>query len=152
MFFDTTGLREAGLVLRLDHTSPARPERNWLPAYYFDICLPDGTAIGRCDLRIGHNEKTYIGGNIGYAVDEPYRGHRYAARACALLFRLAKKHSMDYLIITCDPENAASARTCELAGGRFLQTADIPKDNEMYFEGKRQVKIYRFELDAVEPL
>lgn len=139
-------LRDGEILLQLDHTCQAQPEKRWLPAYYFAICLPDGTRIGACDLRIGHNDKTYIGGNIGYAIDAPYRGHRYAAKACALLFRQAVKHHMDHVIITCVPENRASARTCELAGGQYLETALIPVDNEMYAEGKRQVRIYRFDL------
>ena len=145
-FYPTDDLKEEEIFLRLDHVNDAQPEKRWLPAYYFDICRRDGTKAGHCDLRIGHNEKTYIGGNIGYAVDEPYRGHHYAARACRLLFRLANRHGMDYVIITCDPANRASARTCELAGGRYLETAQIPEDNEMYAEGKRQVMVYRFEI------
>ena len=94
----------------------------------------------------GHNDKTYIGGNIGYGIDEPYRGHHYAAKACKLLFQQAKKHGLDYLIITCDPANVASYKTCEHAGGIFIETANIPEDNEMYAEGKRKVKIYRFDI------
>ncbi len=85
MFFDTDDLRDQEIFLKLERTARAQPEKRWLPAYHFAICLPDGTKIGRCDLRIGHNDKTYIGGNIGYAIDEMYRGHRYAARACRLL-------------------------------------------------------------------
>jgi len=53
---------------------------------------------------------------------------------------------MEYLIITCDPANTPSARTCELAGGVFLEVADIPEDNEMYAEGKRTVNVYRFDM------
>ena len=139
-------LRDDVICLQLDHTCEAQPEKRWLPAYYFNICLPDGTKIGYCDLRIGHNDKTYIGGNIGYGIDEAHRGHHYAARACALLFRQAQKHRMAYAIITCVPENRASARTCELAGGRLVETAPIPEDNEMYAEGKRQVMIWRFDF------
>ncbi len=146
MFHDTTDLTDGVIALRLDHTCEAQPAKQWLPAYYFDVCLPDGTPVGTCDLRIGHNRKTYIGGNIGYAVDESHRGHHYAARACELLFRQARKHGMDHLYITCMPENIASARTCELAGGTFVEEIDIPEDNEMYAEGKRRVKVYRFEL------
>lgn len=146
MFYDVRDLRDSEIFLTLVSTCEAQPEKKRLPAYYFDICLLDGTKIGYCDLRIGHNEKTYIGGNIGYGIDEEYRGHHYAAKACQLLFKQAKKHELDYLIITCVPENVASARTCELAGGRFLEIADIPEDNEMYEEGKRQVKIYRFDI------
>ena len=51
------------------------------------------------------------------------------------------------MIITCQPDNIASARTCEIAGGRFLEIVDIPEDNEMYAEGKRKVRVYRFEIE-----
>lgn len=150
MFFDTEFLQDGEIMLKLDYTAPAQPEKNWLPAYYFHICLLDGTQVGSCDLRIGHNRKTYIGGNIGYRVDEPYRGHHYAARACRLLFTLAEKHGMDHVIITCVPENVPSARICERCGGVLLETAAIPEDNEMYAEGKRWVRVYRFDLGKGE--
>ena len=146
MFFDVEDLRTDEIYLKLTATCDEQPKRRWLPAYYFDICLLDGTKIGSCDLRIGHNDKTYIGGNIGYTVDEPYRGHHYAAKACKLLFMLAKKHEMDHVIITTDPDNVASYKTCESVNGKLVEITDIPEDNEMYAEGKRQVKIYRFDL------
>ena len=145
-FYPTDDLRGDGVFLRLDRTCEGQPEKNWVPAYYFDICLPDGTKAGWCDLRIGHNDRLYIGGNIGYSVDEPYRGHRYAAKACELLFRQARKHGLDYVIITCDPANRASARTCELAGGRYIGTVPVPEDSDMYAKGDREVMIYRFDL------
>ena len=146
MFFDTSDLRDGEIFLRLERTGETAPEKRWVPSYYFDICLLDGTKIGHCDLRIGHNDKTYIGGNIGYGIDEPYRGHRYAAKACALLFMQARRHGMDHLYITCDPDNTASSRTCRIAGGEYIETADIPEDNEMYAEGKRRAMVYRFTL------
>ncbi len=145
-FYPTDDLRDGEILLRLDRTCEAQPEKNWVPAYYFDICLPDGTKAGWCDLRIGHNDRLYIGGNIGYAVDESRRGHHYAAKACKLLFRQAGKHGLDYVIITCDPANRASARTCELAGGRYIETVPVPEDSDMYAKGEREVMIYRFDL------
>lgn len=145
-FLDTSDLRSDEVMLRLDKTSQALPDKGWVPAYYFTICLPDGVPVGGCDLRIGHTQKTYLGGNIGYHVDEAYRGHHYAAKACLLLFRLAKKHGMDHLYITCPVDNPASARTCELAGGKLVEIADVPLDNDMYAEGIRRVKIFRFEV------
>ena len=145
-FFDTTDLRTPEIRLILTRTADAQPEKDRVPAYYFDICLPDGTPIGKCDLRVGHNDNLYIGGNIGYQIDEPYRGHHYAAEACRLLFDLARRHDLEYLYITCDPANQASARTCELAGGRYIETAAIPENNDMYEQGKRWVMVYRFEV------
>ena len=147
-FLPVDDLRDEEIFLSLNHTSEAKPEKQFVPAYHFDICLLDGTKIGECDLRIGHNDKLYVGGNIGYSIDEPYRGHRYAAKACQLAFKQARKHNLGYVIITCVPTNDASARTCELAGGNYLETIDIPEDDDMYAEGKRQVKVYRFNINA----
>ena len=45
-FYPTDDLRGDGVFLRLDRTCEGQPEKNWVPAYYFDICLPDGTRIG----------------------------------------------------------------------------------------------------------
>lgn len=149
MFFDTSDLKTDEMFLHLTKTSPAQPEKRWLPAYYFEICLSDGTVIGRCDLRVGHNDKTYIGGNVGYSIDAAYRGNRYAAKACRLLFRQARKHGMEYLIITCAPDNFASSRTCEIAGGHFIGIETVPEDNELYAEGMRNVLLYRFDIGEI---
>ena len=147
-FLPVDDLRDEEIFLSLNHTTEANPAKQYVPAYHFDICLLSGTKIGECDLRIGHTNKLYVGGNIGYSIDEPYRGHRYAAKACQLLFKQARKHNLGYVIITCVPTNDASARTCELAGGNYLETIDIPEDDEMYAEGKRQVKVYRFNINS----
>ena len=100
------------------------------------------------DLRkqIALVQQDLLGGNIGYGIDEAYRGHHYASKACKLLFTLAKKHELSYLLITCDPENMASSKTCQLTGGKYIETADIPQDHEMFTEGKRKVMIYRFDM------
>ena len=63
-FFPTEDLKTGEVMLRLTRTCEAQPEKGWVPAYYFDICLPDGTRIGECDLRIGHNSRLYIGGSL----------------------------------------------------------------------------------------
>lgn len=146
MFLNTDFLRNEEIFLQLDHTVDGDPAKEWLPAYHFSICTADGTAVGHCDLRIGYHIKLYYGGHIGYGVDEPYRGHHYAAKACRLLFELARRHGMEYLYITCNVTNGASARTCELAGGKLIAAEELPEDNDMYKEGIRRVKVYRFEL------
>ena len=134
-------------MLRVSRMTDSIPEKKFVPAYKFDICLMNGMAIGVCDLRIGHTEGLYIGGNIGYGIDENYRGRHYAAKACRLLFRLAQKHNLGHVFITCVPDNAASYKTMEYAGCRYVGMAMIHEDDEMYKEGKRLVKIYRKDLD-----
>ena len=146
-FLDTSFLKTDELFLALDHTAEADPVRDWVPAYHFHICLPDGTRIGRCDLRVGHNRSLYYGGNIGYGIFPDYRGHHCAEKACRLLFELAKRHGLDYVVITCDPGNPASRRTCERLGGKLLEIAELPEDNDMRRDrGCTHACIFRFEL------
>lgn len=144
MFLDTSFLRNSEIYLQLDHTAAGR--EGWLPAYHFRICLPDGTEAGVCDLRVGHSERVYYGGNIGYRIHEPFRGHHYAGKACLLLFALARRHGLDHLYITCNPDNIASRKTCEYAGGTLEGIVDLPISNDMYQRGERQKCIYRFLL------
>ena len=54
MFFDTDFLQNEEIRLVLEKTVEADPAKNWLPAYHFAICGPDGVKMGTCDLRIGH--------------------------------------------------------------------------------------------------
>ena len=146
-FYNSDDLKDDEIYLKLIKTVDEQPEKRWVPSYYFDICLLDGTKIGKCDLRVGHNDKTYIGGNIGYGILQEYRGHHYSLKATKLLFNLARKHQMEYVIITCNPDNLASSKIIEEAGGKLLEITDIPIDNEMYEEGKRKkVKVYKITL------
>ena len=146
MFFDTSFLKDEEISLVLERTAAANPERGWVPAYYFAIRNKDGAKIGECDLRVGHNENTYYGGNIGYSINEEYRGHHYAGKACLLLFELAKLHNLDYLIISCNPDNVASRKTCEYAGGKLSEIAELPEGNDMRSNGETEKCIYKFML------
>lgn len=146
LFNDIKVLKDGEISLVLERTAEANEEKGWVPAYYFAVCNKDGVKIGECDLRVGHNENTYYGGNVGYCIYEKYRGHHYAARACRLLFELAKKHGLDCLIISCDPDNYASRKTCEYAGGKLIETAELPADNDMRAIGDTHKCIYKFIL------
>ena len=146
MFFPTDDLRDEEIFLRLDKTCPADPVKQYVPAYKFTICLHDGTEIGLCDLRIGHNERLYVGGNIGYKVFPAYRGHHYAARAVELMKILARRHGMEYLLITCQPDNPASQKTILRAGGAFIETLPVPPWHDMYERGLTVTCVYRIDL------
>lgn len=144
---DVTSLENEEIRLVLEETTEADPDRDWLPACRFAICDLDGVKMGVCDLRIGHNEGVYYGGNIGYQVEAPYRGHHYAGKACLLLFELARRHGMEYLIITCSPDNLPSRKTCQWLGGELVEIAELPEDSDMRVEdGETHKCIYRFDL------
>ena len=147
-FLQPGALIDGDLELILRKTIPGDPEKNWAPAYDFEM-RRTGTSrkIGDINLRIGNMDHIVkYGGHIGYAVDPPYRGHHYAARSCKLLFPFAQRHGLNILWITCNPDNIASRRTCELAGGILIEIVDLPEDNDMYKEGDRQKCRYRFDL------
>lgn len=147
MFLETDFLENDEIKLCLKKTVDGDPQKDWLPAYHFAVCDKNGREMGICDLRIGHDPKTYYGGNIGYRIKEEYRGHHYAAKACILLFELAKKHGMEYLMITCDPDNYASRKTCEYAGCKLVEIVGLPEDNDMRLEdGETEKCIYRIYL------
>ena len=73
MFFNTDFLKSEEIYLKLENVSEGNQEKNYVPAYHFKICTLDGAEIGECDLRIGYNENTYYGGNIGYSIKKEYR-------------------------------------------------------------------------------
>jgi tagatose 1,6-diphosphate aldolase len=134
--------RELSLVLA--EQTFAMPSR--IPTYRFEMRV-DGERIGNATLRAGLNGylERYAG-QIGYGVDYPFRGRRYAARSCQLLFRLARCLDMTTLWITCNPENVASRRTCEIVGGVLVDIVDEPPEVDLYREGDRQKCRYRGRL------
>jgi len=150
-FIRTRRYVDADLELALARTTPADPVKRHVPCYEFELReTGKPVKIGSISLRIGRT-RPLIGwcGHIGYGVDEPARGRRYAARSCRLLFPLAYAHGLRTLWITCDPQNLASRRTCEIAGGEYLNTVRVPKGTEMYEAGRRWVRRYRFDLRKI---
>lgn len=145
-FFDTKFLKDNEIQLVLEKTADGDERRKWVPAYYFFICDLNGNKMGKCDLRIGYNDNLYYGGHIGYTIFPEYRGNHYAGKACLLLFQLAKKHGMKYLYITCNPDNYASGKTCEYAGGKLMETVELPEGNDMRDRGEFEKCVYKFIL------
>ncbi len=133
--------------LIIEQKIPENKVKGFVPAYCYAINL-SGTnlTIGTIDLRVGSNALTYYGGHIGYGIDKKYRGHQYAAKACKLLEKVAVAHGMTELIITCNPENIASRKTCTRLGAEFIEIVDLPTYTDMYLEGERQKCIYRWKF------
>lgn len=150
-FFDTSGLQNEHICLRLIRTVPRDPKKDFAPAYNFAICdVHTGQELGLINFRVGMTDLLYYAGNIGYNVYEEHRGHRYAAQACKLLLPLAKRHGMDEVIITCNPQNSASNRTCVLAGAKFIEIVDIPETLDLYKRGERELCIYAIDISNLE--
>lgn len=145
--FDTIRGEEIDLII--ERKFPECEAKGYVPAYWYAINLSGSEqTIGTIDLRIGSTELTYYGGNIGYAVDSKYRGNHYAAKACNLIKQVALSHGIHELLITCNPENTASHKTCTRIGAEYIETVDLPADNDMYLEGERQKCIYKWRISV----
>ena len=143
---DVPKLVDGELELYLVERSEADPRRDYVPAYRFEMRV-GGEVAGSISLRVGNTRNLELyGGHIGYGVELAFRGRHFAARACKLVFDLARRHGMTTLWITCNPENVASRRTCELVGGELVDIVDLPPDIDMYKEGERQKCRYRIRL------
>ena len=95
---------------------------------YDYIIAPHGQRreAGRISLRLGESTCVYYFGHIGYHVDPPWRGHHYAARACALLEPLIAASGKSSIVITTDPDNMPSRHTCERIGCILESIVPVP--------------------------
>jgi predicted acetyltransferase len=151
--FRYLGVLTDGVVdLSVEDEQPEDPARGYVPCYHFRIARHGSEAkIGEIRLRVGSvvaNPSLITSGHVGYSVEEPHRGHGIAARACALLKPVALAHGMRRVVITCDPTNVASRRTCERLGAVLVGVFDVPRDHEMYAKGRRKVCRYLWILAA----
>ncbi len=93
---------------------------------------------GYISLRLGESPALYYLGHIGYRVEEKYRGRHYALKACRLLEGFASRLNMESLVITADPDNIPSRKTCEELGCVLERIADVPKQFRFACPDSRQ--------------
>ena len=79
---------------------------------YMAISINDGHLIGMIDIR--HRLNDYLlnfGGNIGYSIRKSERKQGYATEMLSLALRECVKLKIKKVLITCDKNNFASAKT-----------------------------------------
>jgi predicted acetyltransferase len=84
----------------------------------------DGEFCGSIGLRWqpGTNAiPAHVLGHTGFSVVPWKRGNGYAAAALRQLMPLARAQGLKWLEITTDPDNMASQRTIQAAGGTFVE-------------------------------
>lgn len=116
----------------------------------YGIYLHDtNTKIGECDIRIGSddNQELYYAGDAGYRIYSGWRGHGYAYDACCMMITiLHDEYDMDHMLLTCSPDNIASRKTIEKAGGHLLEETDVPSWHWLYKRGEKVKLIYRINM------
>ena len=95
--------------------------------FVFDVATREGMQVaGEIALRIGDSAEMFYLGHIGYHIDPPFRGHGYAARACLLAAPVFRALDMDNVVITTDPDNQPSVKTCLRLGCQWESTVPVP--------------------------
>lgn len=139
-FYDFDFLTDGEIDLKI--SGKYLGDEEMLPFYYYDIFLKD-RFIGRISVRIGSNFHSYYNGNIGYEIEENFRGKNYALKACKLVLPIAKAHGMNELLLTCDENNIPSYKTIEKLGGELLEIVKPPKNYFAYRENMKKQRIYK---------
>ena len=120
------------LVLRavqLADTSIAPPEGFVHNDLYWIV--DDGEVVGFISLRHELNEYLHaFGGHIGYSVRPSRRRQGYATAALSLALDRAREIGLDRVLLTCDDDNVASARTIENAGGELEDVREGPEGHD----------------------
>jgi predicted acetyltransferase len=113
------------VALLLEESDPQVPlPDDRVPCTYFWITdgAPD-EVVGFLALRHRLNDWLFNeGGHIGYSVRPSRRRRGHASEALGLAIRRAALLGIERVLVTCDDDNLASARTIERNGGAYEDT------------------------------
>lgn len=91
----------------------------------------DGKIVGMVNIR--HYLNDFLlnhGGHIGYCILPSERGKGYSNKQCGLALQFLKALNVTRVLITCDKNNVASAKTIIKNGG--LLENEINEDGKVY--------------------
>jgi len=132
-------LKDGDLRLVLAEKGFKPTDRPLFPFYKFEMRrVGEDSLMGWITLRIGDAATVLkYPGHLGFDVEPEYRGCRYAARSVRLVLPFARQQGLCRVWIGCPPDNLASRRTCELAGGICYETVTVPEESDLYQQGIR---------------
>jgi predicted acetyltransferase len=137
-------LSSGEVTLRFVEVVPGGASRGFVPYYHFRILAADGADVGHINFRVGDTEHVRVcAGHIGFEVLEPFRSQGYALQACRAIAPFVRS-VYNAVILTCDPDNHASARTIERLGATFMDEVPVPGHDPHYQRGSRSKRRYRW--------
>lgn len=149
---DIPVMADGELTVKVLSTNLPDYKKGFSPYYRFGmINALTGEIMGTVSLRIGYtNNDVNYRGNIGFSVDEKFRGHNYASRSCKLILPVIRHHKLNPVWFTCNEDNYASIKSIEKIGAVYVETVKIPDDYPYlwyYPEGSRIKRRYRWIIE-----
>lgn len=89
-----------------------------------------GNIVGMIDIR--HRLNPYLlkhGGHIGYSIRKSKRNQGYATKMLSLALEECKRLGIKEVLVTCDKENIASAKTIINNGGQLEN--ELPEEDRI---------------------
>ncbi len=110
---------EAWITALRDNSDERTVPNGLVPSHtYLGVRKSDNRIVGIIDIRHKLNEYLLrLGGHIGYSVRCCERRKGYAKEMLRLALRECDKLGIPDVLVTCDKENIASARTIRANGG-----------------------------------
>ncbi|WP_421903325.1 GNAT family N-acetyltransferase [Maridesulfovibrio sp.] len=135
-------LSSGPIHLHLEKTVPVPPDGELVPFLHFKILNTEETIVGHINLRIGNTRHILkCAGHVGYEILPEYRGNSLSYHACIALRKVITCFYSS-IILTVDPENAASIRIIEKLGAVFRSMEDVHPDDPAYKSGARKKLCY----------
>ncbi len=92
----------------------------------FLLAEVDGTVVGRVSIRYALTDfLRRVGGHVGYAVGPEFRRRGHATQILRQSVERLRAAGVDRVLVTCDDDNVASARTIEACGGRLEDVLEV---------------------------
>jgi predicted acetyltransferase len=138
--------RDGDVQLRIDEVYQFFDSPWEVPAYRFTV-LEKGQKAGTISFRVSQDDRLVrYAGNIGFGIDENFRGRRLAGKAVKLLLPLGSSYALKPLWLGCNPDNFASMQVMNWLGATYVETIDLPPDYERYYSrGERRKRRYRLD-------
>ena len=121
------GFAEWVARLRREGDESLPPATGLVHAAYWWIIDQEDMVLGAISLRYTLTDfLLQAAGHIGYGVRPSARGRGAASFALREVLSVARRRHLDSVLITCDNDNAASARVIEKHGGVLEDIRDTP--------------------------
>ena len=101
----------------IDSIRKIKSEDDIQTSTFFSKRLSDGKLIGCIKFHHSLNDELKNGGHIAYGIRPSERRKGYGTKQLKLILNFAKQSGLQEVIVACDKDNVASAKTAMSCGG-----------------------------------